>query len=102
MKRIFKHIVVFLVGFITFLALLADASACTDDTRSSTVRRHFQQTHPCPSTGQKTGSCPGYIIDHVVALCVGGKDDPSNMQWQTVADASAKDKVECKKKSAKK
>ena len=39
---------------------------------------------------------PGYVIDHVVALCKGGADEPSNMQWQTRADAQAKDRWECK------
>jgi hypothetical protein len=34
------------------------------------------------------------VIDHVTPLKRGGADDPSNMQWQTTADAKAKDKVE--------
>ena len=38
--------------------------------------------------------CPGYIIDHVTPLCAGGSDKPTNMQWQTVADAKAKDRIE--------
>jgi hypothetical protein len=24
--------------------------------------------------------CPGYTIDHRIALCVGGKDEPANMR----------------------
>ena len=36
----------------------------------------------------------GYVIDHIVPLACGGADVPSNMQWQTVAAAKAKDKVE--------
>jgi hypothetical protein len=34
------------------------------------------------------------VIDHVVPLKRGGADAPTNMQWQTVTAAKAKDKVE--------
>jgi hypothetical protein len=34
------------------------------------------------------------VIDHVVPLKRGGPDAPSNMQWQTKAEAKAKDRVE--------
>ena len=64
-------------------------------TRSREVTHAFQRSHPCPSTGKRSGACPGYVKDHVVALCAGGADSPSNMQWQTVRDAKAKDKTEC-------
>src|SRR3977135_2197134 len=33
----------------------------------------------------------GYVVDHKVALACGGTDSPSNMQWQTKAEAKAKD-----------
>jgi hypothetical protein len=39
---------------------------------------------------------PGYVIDHIVPLACGGADSPSNMQWQTAAEATAKDKLERK------
>ena len=60
--------------------------------RSSHAKTEFKHAHPCPSTGKGTGSCPGYIIDHVTALKRGGADAPGNMQWQTTPDAKAKDK----------
>ncbi len=62
--------------------------------RSSKSKDKFKKTHPCPSTGKTSGSCPGYVIDHIKPLKKGGSDDPSNMQWQTVTDAKAKDKWE--------
>jgi hypothetical protein len=62
--------------------------------RSSSVRRAFQRTNPCPATGKKTGKCPGYIADHIVALKRGGADTPANMQWETRAEAKKKDRKE--------
>lgn len=63
--------------------------------RSRAVTRDFQLAHPCPSTGLPYGRCPGYIKDHIQPLCLGGPDAVSNMQWQTVEEAKAKDRWEC-------
>ena len=54
----------------------------------------FKRQNPCPSTGKSSGSCPGYVIDHVTPLKRGGADTPSNMQWQTKEAAKQKDKWE--------
>ena len=62
--------------------------------RRSSARHAFMERHPCPSTGRTSGACPGYVVDHVIALKHGGADDPANMQWQTKAAAKAKDKWE--------
>lgn len=62
--------------------------------RSGSAKHAFMQGHPCPTTGATSGKCPGYVIDHIQALAVGGADDPSNMQWQTKEEAKAKDKWE--------
>ena len=37
---------------------------------------------------------PGYVVDHIVPLECGGADSPGNMQWQTIAEAKAKDRTE--------
>ena len=76
-------------------------SSCDRDSRgrierSSTSKREFERSKPCPSTGKSGGNCAGYIIDHVKPLACGGSDSPGNMAWQTTADAKAKDKVERK------
>lgn len=62
--------------------------------RSTAARNAFRRSHPCPATGDTTGPCKGCVVDHVIALRCGGRDDPSNMQWQTTADAKAKDRIE--------
>lgn len=64
--------------------------------RSAAEVLAFKRHNPCPSTGQRRGACPGYVIDHIQALACGGADAVSNMQWQTKADAKAKDKWERK------
>lgn len=65
-------------------------------TRCASEVRAFRKLHPCPATGLVRGTCHGWVVDHIVALECGGADDPSNMQWQTVEDAKAKDKWEGK------
>ena len=62
--------------------------------RDPAQRRAFQHSHPCPSTGRTSGACRGYVVDHIKPLKRGGPDRPSNMQWQTVSEAKAKDKWE--------
>lgn len=49
--------------------------------RSAAAVAAFRKDHPCPSTGQTTGACPKWAIDHVVPLDCGGVDDERNMQW---------------------
>jgi hypothetical protein len=72
----------------------SSAAATHGTQRSRAARDAFEHGHPCPSTGKRSGACPGYVVDHVKALACGGADDPSNMQWQTVGAAKAKDKTE--------
>ena len=62
--------------------------------RSAEAKAQFKKVHPCPSTGKRSGACPGYVIDHIQPLKRGGADAPSNMQWQTVQAAKLKDRTE--------
>jgi hypothetical protein len=52
--------------------------------RDSKVTRAFRSIHPCPVTNLKTGACPGWQMDHVIPLAVGGCDTVSNLQWLPV------------------
>lgn len=64
--------------------------------RSSHAVSQFKKSHKCPATGRIEKRCAGFIIDHRIPLVCGGKDDQSNMQWQSVEEAKAKDKWERK------
>ena len=79
-------------------AMLTSPIAATAKTpsikRSAKAKRQFRRENPCPSTGRTSGECSGYVIDHMKPLACGGVDTPSNMRWQTVAEAKEKDKVE--------
>jgi hypothetical protein len=84
------------------LLWLALASAAARDRGQV---RAFRAEHPCPSTGQHRGACPGWHVDHITALCAGGEDHPRNMQWITVEDHRFKtliDVRECRRQAAKK
>ena len=56
--------------------------------RSGTAKHHFEV-----QSGYPHGR-PGYVVDHIRPLACGGPDTPANMQWQTAAEAKAKDKWE--------
>jgi hypothetical protein len=76
--------------------LVLPAVALARDHRSAAVMRELQLIHPCPATGLTSGPCPGYVKDHIIPLACGGPDAPSNMQWQTIRKARAKDKWKAK------
>jgi hypothetical protein len=76
------------------VALSATASA--KEHRSASIKREFQLAHPCPATGLTNGACPAYVRDHIVPLACRGPDAVSNLQWQTIRAARAKDKWETK------
>jgi hypothetical protein len=56
--------------------------------RSAAAKHQFET-----QTGYPHGR-PGYVVDHIVPLACAGADAPNNMQWQTIAEAEAKDKTE--------
>lgn len=76
-------------------ALRAPSYTGPRDERGRIVRSESAKEAFMRQTGYPHGR-PGYVVDHIVPLAKGGADDPSNMQWQTAAEAKAKDKWERK------
>lgn len=75
-------------------ALLAATPADAQIKRDRSQVRAFRAENPCPATGQTRHACPGWHVDHVVALCAGGADRPWNMQWITREDHRLKTLVD--------
>jgi len=59
---------------------------CGARERSSRAKTEFRAQFPCPSTGRYSGACPGWTVDHIVALKRCGRDSPSK---HGVADEDA-------------
>jgi hypothetical protein len=82
------------------LAATALAWPCAAaDSRGFRAEVMFRLENPCPTTGETRGECKGYVIDRVIPLACGGAEEPSNMQWQTLAQAREKnrwEKIGCK------
>lgn len=49
--------------------------------RSAKVKAAFRKLVPCPSTGNISGSCPGWQINHTVPLICNGCDSVWNLSW---------------------
>lgn len=78
-------------------------AGCCHQKRSQAMRAVFVATHPCPSPEGTKTACPGYQVDHIIAICAGGRDAPENMQWLTVAahkEKTRSDVQTCRHKSA--
>jgi len=82
------------LGWILVLILLFSFTAEAKQQRSYKAKAEFKQRHPCPANGATKWRCEAFIIDHIKPLACGGADGPESMQWQTEADAKAKDKWE--------
>lgn len=74
---------------VLILPLTTQAEQDGDTTcRDQSIKRKFDKLMGYPR-GRK-----GFVVDHICALAQGGIDDVVNMQYQSVADGKAKDKVE--------
>ena len=70
-------------------------TSCARDSHGRIVRSEEAKKAFMAQTGYPHGR-KGYVVDHKIPLARGGTDAPSNMQWQTIAEAKAKDKIEWK------
>ena len=57
--------------------------------RSAAAKTAFRRVHPCPSTREIRGACPGWAVDHVIPLACGGCDAIGNLQWMPLPTKSA-------------
>lgn len=74
-----------------FIALVLIGSFANAEARDPAQVREFRRTHACPSTHKFVGACGTHVVDHIVPLCAGGKDLPSNMVWQEKNESYQKD-----------
>jgi hypothetical protein len=81
-----------LLALTTLVSSVADLQAAPTP-RTASARAAFVKANPCPAENRtpRSRACPGYVVDHIVPLCAGGADAPSNMQWQGVREARRKD-----------
>lgn len=70
-------------------------STCLRDPHGKVARSEKAKENFMRQTGYAHGR-PGYVVDHIKPLACGGRDEPSNMQWQTLEAARVKDKSERK------
>lgn len=76
------------------LSLAASVEVDAQIKRSAAEVRAFRAENACPATGLERGPCPGYEVDHFIALCLGGDDTVENMQWLSVLMHRAKTRVD--------
>ena len=58
------------------LSVMTPLTVEAKQVRSKSAKNSFKASRPCPSNGNRRGSCPGFIIDHIIALVCGGADAP--------------------------
>ena len=68
-------------------------ATCPRDAHGRILRSPEARARFMRQTGYPHGR-PGYVVDHIIPLECGGADTPANMQWQTIAEAKAKDRTE--------
>jgi hypothetical protein len=101
-NRVFQKAVVIAILLSSSYSHAGDSRLCeVRQARGTVAKAEFRKIHPCPSTGLKTGACPGWQVDHVIPLASCGCDTVENLQWlkneiKICAGESCKDRWERK------
>ena len=72
---------------------LAKAKAPKPPKSSDSETAIFRKSHPCPSFGRTSGSCPGYVVTYVTPPRKGGAHSATNTQWLTNVEAKGQHHV---------
>jgi hypothetical protein len=83
-----RALIVALLCVSVMQTIAADGPPKSAAARSAAARRAFMK-----QTGYPKGR-PGYVIDHIIPLCAGGRDAAVNMQWEEARESYVKDKYE--------
>jgi hypothetical protein len=83
-----------ITGFAALMVTHIPVANAANGPRVSTAEAEFRAANPCPATGLPRGLCKGYVVDRIIPVVCGGAEAPDNMQWQTLAEAKAKDRWE--------
>jgi hypothetical protein len=99
-KRIALVICVGLLFCGAFSAALAGQQGSSSKPKAATKNggsssQSVAKTQFMRETGYRNGR-PGYVVAYRKSLACGGADDPSNLEWLTVAEAKTKDKTDRK------
>lgn len=100
--KITALLVMLSLAVLSLAAFAGDARVCeTRQVRGTAAKAEFRRIHPCPSTNNVRGACPGWQVDHVIPLASCGCDIVENLQWlkveiKTCAGENCKDRWERK------
>lgn len=83
-----------ITGFAALVVTHIPVADAVNAPHMSTAEAEFRAANPCPATGLPRGLCKGYVVDRIIPAVCGGAEAPDNMQWQTLAEAKAKDRWE--------
>lgn len=75
-----------LVPIIANWRVLGDVDLNDPDGRSLRQQVAFRKANACPSNGQTTGECPGFVVVQIGASCL---DPRAQLAWRSVVEARA-------------